>query len=212
MKKSRLAQIGIGITALVVGASLSACSGQQDNTPPAQKAAEQTANQRNNYIPKNDVEGHNYNARQALADNPSQIIWCSVYPTNPNVKAFTIPIVGKLTSGNKRPYSTSQVQNYYQSSNTYSPELPGSDGFYGTSGEYRYGFDPSGNYHDFYNLETYCTSVPDVIQRQTTQIAITSTGDIGLLSTQAEAAIKACRAKDPDPSKPCVEAARILGE
>lgn len=151
------------------------------------------------YNPKNDVEGKNYNARQKLADNPATIIWCSAYPTNQNVKPFTVPIVGKLTSGNKRPYPTLQDKTY-ENSGTYNPELPGPDGFYGTSGEYRYGFDPAGNYWDFYNVETVCTSEPTVIQKNTTDISVSV--DPTAITT-AEAALKVCRAADSDPSKPC---------
>lgn len=46
---------------------------------------------RDNYVPKNDVEGRNYNARQKLADNPATLIWCTTYPPTPNAKAFTVP-------------------------------------------------------------------------------------------------------------------------
>jgi hypothetical protein len=197
---------------LVLSGSVAACDSPSPKPPSAQDAAKDAVASRKNYIPKNDVEGHNYNARQELADQPSSLIWCTVYPTNPNAKAFTVPIVGKLTSGNKRPYPTEvSVIDTDTPHQEFNPELPGNDGFYGTSGEYRYGFDPAGNYHDFYNVETYCTSVPSIIQKQTTQIAITAEGDLTLLDAKAQEALKACRAKDPDPSKPCPEAARLLG-
>lgn len=170
----------------------------------AQDAAIATANNRAVFKPVNDVEGKNYNARQKLADNPATIIWCSAYPTNPNVKPFTVPIVGKLTSGNKRPYATQRAfaggadgqiaQDYYE------PEIPGPDGFYGTSGEYRYGFDPAGNYWDYYNVEAVCTSEPTLIQKNTTDISV-SVNPASIIT--AEAALKVCRAADPDPSKPC---------
>lgn len=199
-------KIIIGAVALVLAVgALAAC----DSTSTQQDQAVQRANARQNYTPKNDVEGRNYNARQKLADDPTSIIWCSVYPSNQTVKPYTVPIVGKLTSGNKRPYSTSQVSG---NSVTYSPELPGPDGFYGTSGEYRYGFDPSGVYYDFYNVETVCTSAPTLIQRNTTTIAVTAApGSLTAADTRAEAALKACRAKNPDPSVPCPAAAAILG-
>jgi len=195
----------IGVVLLVVlGAS--SCEAPQTD---AQKAAQDKADNGETFIPKNDVERHNYNARTELADNPASLIWCSVYPTNPNVKPFTVPIAGKLTSGGKRPYPTEIVKKGDETS--YFPEFPDPNGMYGSSGDYRYGFDPAGNYHDFYNVETYCTSVPNLIQKNTTQIAITADGDLNLIDAKVQAALKVCRDKDPDPSHACPEAARLLG-
>lgn len=201
-----------------LGATLvvSGCSATTPSKPNAQQEAVKRAEERENYVPKNDVEGENYNARQRLSDNPSTLVWCSAYPANPNVKPFTVPIVGKLTSGNKRPYPTSQGfhggSDGVASGNDYfTPELPGPDGFFGSSGEYRYGFDPAGNYHDFYNMETYCTSVPTVIQKNTTEIAISVSGDLNKLDEAAQIALESCREKDPDPSVSCDEAAVLLG-
>jgi len=195
------------IGALLFG--LASCSaGTQNNADQSKQSAQQKADQRVNYDSINDVEGKNYNARQKLADNPNTIIWCSVYPTNPNVKPYTVPIVGKLTSSNKRPYSTSKAVSGYDE--TYSPEVPGPDGMYGASSQYRYGFDPAGNYWDFSeNLEAVCSSVPTVIQKNTTDFAITVKGDITQLSKQANAALAQCH--NDDPSKPCTAAANILG-
>lgn len=195
---------------LVVGCAVALTACGQDHTvkSTAQDKAIDTAKTRNNYAPVNDIEGHNYNARMTLADNPATIIWCSAYPANPNVKPFTVPIVGKLTSGNKRPYPTAVVETFDRYG-SYNPELPGSDGFYGTSGEYRYGFSPDGQYHDFYNLETYCTSEPTLIQKNTTDIAVTITDPASIKT--AEAALATCRKADPNPSKACAAAVTALG-
>lgn len=196
------------VLAIAVVIAAAACTADERT---GQQQAVDVAAGRQNYVPKNDVEGHNYNARQAIADNPSTLIWCTVFPTSPNAKAFTIPIVGKLTSGNKRPYPTEQAYAGNVDAKAFNPELPGPDGMYGTSGEYRYGFDPAGNYHDFYNLETYCTTVPNVVQREQTTIVVKVAGDLNAVDQQVEAALKACRAKDPDPSHACPAAAALLG-
>ncbi|MCA9340675.1 MAG: hypothetical protein KDA17_07195 [Candidatus Saccharibacteria bacterium] len=201
------------VTAVIV----TACSGDHDTgTTPEQDQAQAIVNNRDVYNPINDVEGDNYNARQVMADDPTTIIWCSVYPTNPNVKPFTVPVVGKLTSGNKRPYPTEQVmaggRDGYVPEDWYYPELPGPDGFYGSSGEYRYGFDPAGNYHDFYGLEVYCTSLPNIIQRNTTEILVDVDPDnLAAIQSDVRKAIGACRAINPDPSVPCDAAADALG-
>lgn len=203
-------------TLLVLGASLAflaltaaSCNEGTQPTGSAQQARDAAAN-RNNYVGKNDVEGKNYNARLKLADNPSSLIWCSAYPTNPNVKPFTVPIVGKLTSGNKRPFPD-ETAHSNSNGNIYYDQQPDAQGMYGTSGEYRFGFDPAGNYHDFYGLEVYCTTVPTVIQKNTTEIAITTSGDLGVIDKQVEAALAACHAKNTDPSVPCPAAAALLG-
>jgi len=122
--------VGAVLGALVL-TSASSCESGPSN---AQQSAIDAAANNDIYEP---IELKNYNARQELTDNPNTILWCSVYPSNPNVTPYTVPIVGKLTSGNKRPYATSQVQ--FQED--YTPEIPGPDKMFGTSGEYRYGFD-----------------------------------------------------------------------
>lgn len=200
------------VLALSGAATLTACSSDNTVQSNGQEQAQENAKKRNNYVPVNDVEGNNYNARMKLADDPATLIWCSVFPSNPSVKPFTVPIVGKLTSGNKRPYPTEVVEQYTDSGK-YNPELPGSDGFYGSSGEYRYGFGPDGTYQDFYGTETYCTTTPTIIQKQVTQIAIANDkADLDLLDDKVEAALKVCRAKDKNPSTPCLAAAKLLGE
>lgn len=215
----------IAVVGLAFGLGvMAACTADSPSAPSAQEQAQQTAEERKNYVPQNDVEGRNYNSRQRLADDPATIIWCSVYPSNPNVKAFTVPIAGKLTSGNKRPYPTERTFHGGADGGApagddfYTPELPGSDAFYGISGEYRYGFDPTMNYHDFYNIEMYCTSVPTIIQKQTTLIGIANPeADLSSLDRQAEVALTNCikqqgiKKDEPIFWSACPEAARILG-
>lgn len=199
----------VGVIALTTG--LSACNGDQPTAPSAQDQAVHNAESRANYVPKNDVEGKNYNARMEIADNPATILWCTAFPTNPNAAPITVPITGKLTSGNKRPYPTTQDKVYGDGfSHTFSPELPGSDGMFGSSGEYRYGFRPDGVYEDFYNMETICSTEPTIYQKQKTFIDLGSDASSNSLSQKAVDALKKCRAVDPDPSKPCTAAQAAL--
>lgn len=167
----------------------------------AQGNALERAKDRKNYDLRNDIEGRNYNWREELADDPTTILWCtSAFPI-PSSPLFTIPIAGKLTSGNKRPYPTSQ----YINDNSFNPELPGPDGFYGQSSEYRYGFGPAGKaeYSDFYNMPTYCTTVPRIWQRETTTIVMAE--DPVLLEAQNRAKQALAQGRSED-------AQRILGE
>lgn len=195
------------IAAIASTAILTACTA--DNTA---RSGTDIANDRTNYSPTHDVEGHNYNARQELADNPATLLWCTVFPPTPGSHAFTVPIVGKLTSGNKRPYPVEQAFAGAVDAQKYNPEVAAPDGMYGTSGEYRYGFDPAGNYNDIYNLATFCTTVPNVYQREETVLVIKDGADPVALQGKIEAALKDCRDKDPDPSKPCPAATALLGD
>jgi hypothetical protein len=181
----RIRNLFIGVVAVLIAvASLTACT-SSGSKPSGQASAAAVANSRQNYVPKNDVEGKNYNARQKLADDPTTILWCTVYPTSPNAAAFTVPIVGKLTSSGKRPYATTQVQ--YQSD--YSPEVAGPDGMFGTSVEYRYGFRPDGTYVDFTGLETYCATSPTIVQVQTTKIDLAVGDALSRANDAARAAL-----------------------
>lgn len=183
MKISKRLLVGLAGFAIAI-ASLTACT-SSGSKPTAQDSAQAVAANRQNYVPKNDVEGKNYNSRQKIADDPTTILWCTAYPTNPNAAAFTVPIVGKLTSSGKRPYPT--TQNKYQSD--YSPEVAGPDGMFGTSVEYRYGFRPDGTYVDFTGLETYCATSPTIVQVQTTKIDLAVGDALSRANDQARAAL-----------------------
>jgi hypothetical protein len=135
------------------------------------------------YVPKNAVELRNYNWRQEIADNPSLILWCTFFPANPNAPMITVPILGKLTSGAKRPFPQYTSSSY---------ENPGADGMYGSSGEYRFGFGPTGKYeyYDFYGVETFCTTVPLTYQREKTIIVMEKDPTLVAASVAAEEALK----------------------
>lgn len=197
--------------ALVAVAALAGCTSHKDSTK--SPTGQQIAANRAPVQLHNDVEGKNYNRRLSLADNPASLIWCTVYPTSPNAKAFTIPIVGKLTSSSKRPTPTEQtVIDTDTLGKTYNPEIPGPDGMYGASVPYQYGFDPAGNEHDFSAaLEMHCTSVPDIIQQETTQIAVKSSTSPGQLDSQVQAALAQCQKSNKDQSAACPAAAKLLG-
>lgn len=142
---------GVGLFAAIVLVAVG-CSEQEKSI----REAQQRAYNRGAFVPKNDLEFKNYDRRQRLSDDPTAIVWCtSAFPI-PSSPLFTVPIVGKITSGGKRPY----------------PNDPGPDGMYGHSGEYRFGFTPGGIYADWYNISTFCTSEPTVWQRQSTVIVM----------------------------------------
>ena len=149
-----------------VGLAISGCNNQEQAHSDAITLAQ---NRSGIYVMKNDVEFKNYNERQKIADDPNTILWCTFAFPMPSSPLVTVPVVGKLTSGGKRPFDTE----------------PGPDGMYGSSGEYRYGFGPDGVYSDFYDLATYCTNKPMIWQREKTDIVMGT--DLPLLAAQQKA-------------------------
>lgn len=187
---SGLGGIAVGVLLLVLTAA--SCGGGTSASDASQKASDKLQGQV--YQSKHNVEFRNYNLRQKMADDPSTILWCTfAWPGQIGQQLVTVPIAGKLTSSNKRPYpGTTTADN-----NGPGIEVPGPDHMYGSSAEYRYGFDPTlTQYSDFTDLPSYCTNVPTVWQQnQTTIISQTST-TLDSISKAAQAAIKS-----GDPSK-----------
>lgn len=171
MKRSLLA-----ITLVI--ASAATLAGCIDPQTRAQRRAVLRASEREAYVPKNSLDFINYDKRQRLSDEPTTIVWCTIFPPTPGVRPITYPIVGKLTSGGKRPFA----------------DDPGPDGMYGSSGDYRYGFTPGDNMVDVYNVASVCTTEPTVWQKEKTDIVITQ--DPGL--NAAQAAAKAALDRNPN--------------
>ena len=165
-----------------------ACSSQNQ----ALNQAKDIASNREYYVPHNDVEARNYNWRLEIADDPSLILWCTFFPTNPNAPIITVPIMGKLTSGGKRPFPSVDCPE--------GCENPGADGMYGSSGDYRYGFGPGGKheYYDFYGTETFCTTMPLVYQREETIIVMEKDPTLMEASDQAKAALEAGNSEEAE--------------
>ncbi len=148
-------------------------------TPQDQSAEEarERAESRRAFVQKNEVEFNNYNRRQMLADDPTAILWCTSSFPVPASPLFTVPVVGKLTSGSKRPYPKDG--------------RPGPDGMYGSSGEYRYGFTPGDVYADWYGMSVFCTTAPMVWQREHTTIIMDTDKELLLAQRNAQKALRA---------------------
>lgn len=135
-----------------------------------QQQVQQEMAERETYVSTHNVEFDNYNKRQEIADDPTTLLWCTFFPPTMGQEPFTVPIVGKLTSGNKRPFPSTEIRTGGEWDVTYNPELPQPDGMYGSSGQYRYGFTPAGYYTDYTGLASFCTTQPTIWQRNQTQI------------------------------------------
>lgn len=176
----------------------------------AQQAAEDKASQANVYTLKNNLELDNYNRRMKIADDPTTILWCTTAYPFTGSPMFTVAVVGKLTSGNKRPYQTEEVIDLDSTSVlSYYPELPGPDGMFGSSGEYRYGFSPTSQYYDFYNMPTFCTTEPMIWQREQTTIVMGT--DETLMAAQEQARELLRQGKTAEAEKVLTDAIQSTG-
>jgi hypothetical protein len=150
------------------------CQHRPDALEQQQIQRREEIGRRDVYIPHNDVEFNNYNRRQRLADDPNTILWCTFFPPTMGQEPFTVPVVGKLTSGQKRPFPTEQEYNGTNNNYLfrYEPELVQPDGMFGSSGDYRYGFTPADMYVEFTDMSSFCTTEPTVWQRNETRIVV----------------------------------------
>lgn len=192
MTRQRKVFAALAAFVFVMVGTASSCGGGTSASDASQKASDQLQSQV--YQSKHNVEFRNYNLRQKMADDPSTILWCTfAWPGQIGQQLVTVPIAGKLTSSNKRPYAAT----YTADNGAPGTEVPGPDHMFGSSAEYRYGFDPTlTQYSDFTDLPSYCTNVPTVWQQnQTTIISQTST-TLNSISKAAQQAIK-----DGDPTK-----------
>lgn len=172
---------------LLITFVLGACSPTTQTTAQSQVEAQNAVAEY--YVPSRGVERRNYNWRMELSDDPTVILWCTSAFSTPGSPIFTVPIIGKLTSGNKRPWPVSFSTGDYSGFT----EKPGPDGMYGSSGEYRYGFGPQGQYeyYDFYGIETFCTTMPTVWQREKTVIVYEKDPALMAASEAAQTALEA---------------------
>lgn len=184
-KRYSLAAVVVGIALL-----LTACPSTGASQGSAKDQVNQQAldNENKVYVTKNHVELNNYNARLKIADDPTTILWCtSAFPVT-GAPLITIPIVGKLTSGGKRPFPSNNLTAVGNSNST---ENPDGQGFFGSSGDYRYGFTPEAAYTDFYNLATFCTTAPMIWQKEKTTIALSVDPGLVAATKTAQAQLKA---------------------
>ncbi|HTU15662.1 MAG TPA: hypothetical protein VMF31_10715 [Solirubrobacterales bacterium] len=163
------------------------CSEESSPQSKAKSEVSTKAKDRTPYIPQNDVEFDNYNAAQKLYDSPDTIIWCSVMPQASSAPILTVPITGKLTSSSTTYFNPEEESGPRESRIT----LPARsvDGLYHPNPpQYRYGFTPGGQYVDFFNMPTFCTTKPLDFQKDS--VAVSVDGNLTAATTKAEAALK----------------------
>ena len=169
MKLHRLALLGLA------GLALTGCGDIRTEQQKSYDEASMNASERKAYVAKNSLDFNNYDRRQKISDNPSTIVWCTAVFSQPGAPMITVPIVGKLTSGGKRPFNSEM----------------GPDGMYGSSGDYRYGFTPGGNMVDFSGIATFCTTEPTVWQREKTTIVVATDPGLSAATKTAQSHLAA---------------------
>lgn len=142
------------------------------------------------YLPKNTVELDNYNEAQRLYDSPSTIIWCSTTWGNASAPIVTVPIKGKLTSSSTTFFRPEEVVNKGTDGSGVVVSGRSVDGlFHPNPPGYRYGFTPGGQYVDFFNMATFCTTALTEFQRQETRVAVDYDDVARLADRRAEQAL-----------------------
>jgi hypothetical protein len=166
------------ITVGIIAASVAGCGGN-GSTPSNQKEALDSVraklSDRVPYLPQNDVEWNNYNKAQEIYDDPTTIQWCTAFPQSSTAPIVTVPVAGKLTSSTTTAFNPSQVINGPGNGAESVIPNPSVDGLYHPNPpSYRYGFTPGGQYVDFTDVQTICTTKPLEFQRQSIEVKVDS--------------------------------------
>lgn len=193
----------LAIMAVAAAAAFAGCS--DGSTPHDQAQAASDANTRafKAYVPGTpNTEQTNYNKAQELYNDPSSILWCSVLSQSSTAPIITVPIAGKLTSST----TTANQPEYAKTTGGDSAvALPSAsvDGLYHPNPPpYRYGFTPGGQYVDFFNTPTVCTTKPLEFQRQSVSVKVDSS-----LSQATARASQALHSGNEDKAQAILEAA-----
>jgi hypothetical protein len=138
------------------------------------------------------AELRNYEGAQRLYAQPTTIIYCTTTWGNASAPLVTIPIAGKLTSSSVSYFPSSRTfKPGDDGGGQYTPERRSVDGLYhGSPPPYRYGFTPGGQYVDFFNMPTFCTTALTKFQRQATKVTIDVDQQSKTADEQAQAALK----------------------
>lgn len=160
MKKKIIAGI-IGLTVLLV--PLAGCI--EDVKPSADQVMQQQSQNKKvqaaNMMEKTptpsfdrSLERENIINRLKVTNDPNQLTW--IYPMSAGRVIGRFPVRGKITSGNKRLTSTQMYRNDLGDTG----ESPDEMGAYGSSGDYVFWFDPSGQGVFQHRGDYFVTPVP----------------------------------------------------
>ncbi|RLP73658.1 hypothetical protein D9V32_14095 [Mycetocola tolaasinivorans] len=191
---TRVAAVAVALAAaFILLFALAGCSSfdSQDDRGKQLAVSETQFNGRTAPKVTGDAEYQNYiRAQEDVYDDPASIIWCTVYPASDSAPIFTVPIAGKLTSSSVSFFPGSRIEKFGSNYAPAAVENQSVDGMYhGSPPPYRYGFTPGGQYVDFTDLPTFCTTALTEFQRQTLSVA--QVAPAGAATARAEELLKA---------------------
>lgn len=184
------------LAALVAVGALAGCTSHHSPQASQESQINRAAGDRVAYVPHHNVEFNNYNESQKLYDDPATIIWCTTTWGNPSAPMVSIPIAGKLTSSSTTFFNPSHIV-YSGDTGLTAIGSRSVDGMYHPNPpQYRFGFTPGGQYVDFFNMPTLCTTALTKFQRQQTKVSLTVDPTAEHATKQAEAVLKAGTLQD----------------
>jgi hypothetical protein len=191
LRKYALALGSVAAAVTLMGASsCDSGEGSKDPRDGVNRKIEQQNESRTPYVPHNDVEFKNFNRAQELYDSPTTVIWCTTTWGNPSAPIVTIPIAGKLTSSSVS-YLPQQRQVDHGNYSWSVLDAPSNDGMYhGNPAPYRYGFTPGGQYNDFFNMPTLCTTSLTKFQREQTFVSTQLDSKAASIDQRAQTALR----------------------
>lgn len=169
--KKKVSLVVFAILAVLLCGIVAGCGGKSEQEV-AHKHMEEKADARVPFEPTHEVEFHNYNKAQELYDSPETIIWCSVMPQASTAPIITVPIAGKLTSSTTTFYPPEKTVDPNGDGNAVVAERSVDGMFHPNPPKYRYGFTPGGQYVDFFELPTFCTTAPMSFQKESVSVTV----------------------------------------
>lgn len=168
----RCSAVIAGVAIAVFFGACSSSSGNNDQSRKQQDQISRNAKQHSTYVPKNYVERNNYEKAQKLYDDPTTIIWCTAFPNSPTAPIVTVPVAGKLTSSSTTFFAPEHSETNGDTGMAVLPSRSVDGLYHPNPPQYRYGFTPGGQYVDFFNLGTICTTAPMKFQTRSIKFAI----------------------------------------
>ena len=186
MKKVTLVLLAI-VSLTIFAGGCSVEEGKSANEK-AKEEVTKSSEKRAPYIPKNDVEFDNYNNAQKLYDSPDTIIWCSVMPQASSAPILTVPITGKLTSSSTTYFRPEEGVDFDDGLDAVVGAKSVDGMYHPNPPQYRFGFTPGGQYVDFFQLPTFCTTKPLDFQKDS--VAIKVDNSLNAATLKAEEALR----------------------
>lgn len=177
MMKTTLFKVAFGLAVLILIVLVIVGCGESQEDKEAKVRREHPAFQAHNYI-----ERQIFNHRLEISDDPSTILFCTTLAFDRPPKVDII--AGKLVSGSKRP------DPLYTYDNGYTIENQDAQGMHGQSVPYRFGFTPAGQYVDFTDLPTECTTEAQSTKKTNIGEVVVNNAELSNAASEAQQVLR----------------------